>query len=347
VIIADLTRRPTNDVAPVRFDPAIGVALKLNDDAGEMQKSALYALLEHQQKQLEHEESKRLLYVALTRARDRLLLTAPEEKGNRLDLLLPGLNKVLEPTPIPFQSLEAIDFPLPQPPDSLNPLQNVAKPCGSGLHELPVTALTDYALCPKRFRYRHYDGHLGDYEGSGSSAYGAEIGTLTHKALEYSIETVEQLEPFNPELPTELVEEALQLAQNFRQSATYEPFRQAASTLEQPIIFAYNSLTFNGVIDLLASDFVLDFKTDKEMNPHHHRLQLWAYAEATQKTAAHIAYLRHDKVYTFDNVELGAIAQEAATVIQNIEQGNFQPTPSVTICQICPCNSFCEDRISS
>ncbi|MBE9098800.1 UvrD-helicase domain-containing protein [Vacuolonema iberomarrocanum] len=346
VIVSDLTRRPNNDGAPVRFDPAIGVAVKLNDDAGEVQKSALYALLEHQQKQLEHDESKRLLYVALTRARDRLLLTAPEEKGSRLDLLLPGLNQVLDPTPIPFQSLEAIDFPLPQPPDSLNPLRNVAKPCGSGLHELPVTALTDYALCPKRFRYRHYDGHLGDYEGSSSSAYGAEIGTLTHQALEYSIETVEQLELFNLELPTEVVEEALQLAQNFRQSTTYEPFRDSASKFEQPITLEYNSLTFNGVIDLLAPDFVLDFKTDKEMNPHHHRLQLWAYSEATQKATAHIAYLRHNQVYSFDEVGLEAIAQEAETVIQNIEQGNFQPTPSATVCQICPCNSFCEDRIS-
>lgn len=347
VIVADLAHSKINDSALVRFDPAIGVALKLSDDEGETQKSALYALLEHQKKQAEHEESKRLLYVALTRARDRLLLTSPREKGNRLDLLLPSFDSLLEPTPLPFIPLPITDLPLPPAPATVTLAQNFLKSCGSGLHELPVTALTDYALCPRRFEYRHCSGHPGDFEGSGFSSYAKEIGTLTHRAIEHNIQTVERLEKFAFDLPLEAVVEALSLANKFRQLEVYKDLREVPCKTEHPIVLEQGSLLFNGIVDVLAPGFVLDFKTDREMNPHHHRFQLWAYSAATKKKSAYIAYLRHDTVYMFDEATLGAIAQEAKVMIQAITEGNFQPKPSPEACQICPCNSFCEDRLSS
>jgi len=346
VIVADLAHSKINDSASIRFEPAIGVALKLSDDEGEAQKSALYTLLEHQKKQAEHEESKRLLYVALTRARDRLLLTAHKEKGNRLDLLLPSLDRLLEPAPIPFTPLPITDLPLPQASTTFTLAQNFLKTCGSGLHELPVTALTDYALCPKRFEYRHCSGHPGDFEGSGFSHYAKEVGTLAHRALEHNVQTVEHLEKYAFDLPLEAVTEALNLANKFRQSHTYKDLQKVPYQAEHPIVLKQGSLIFNGFVDVLAPSFVLDFKTDREINPHHHRFQLWAYSTATNKATAHIAYLRHDKVHTFAQEELKAIAQEAKVMIQRITEGNFQPKPSSEACRICPCNSFCEDRAS-
>jgi ATP-dependent helicase/nuclease subunit A len=89
-------------------------------------------------------------------------------------------------------------------------------------------------------------------------------------------------------------------------------------------------------IDLLGEDFILDFKTDRVMQPTHHRFQLWAYAAATQKPTAHIAYLRHDRVHTFDSQALSSIHQEAESLIHSIQNGYFSPTPSLASCGTCP-----------
>ena len=50
VIVPDLARQSPPDSPLVRFDPDLGVALKLEDEDGERQKSALYTLLEQRKK---------------------------------------------------------------------------------------------------------------------------------------------------------------------------------------------------------------------------------------------------------------------------------------------------------
>ncbi|NJN00064.1 MAG: UvrD-helicase domain-containing protein, partial [Phormidesmis sp. RL_2_1] len=89
VFIPDLSHRSQSDSPLVRFDAALGVALKLSDKLGDPQKSAFYTLLEQQKKAAEKEESKRVFYVALTRARDRLMLTAASTAGGGLALPSP------------------------------------------------------------------------------------------------------------------------------------------------------------------------------------------------------------------------------------------------------------------
>ena len=81
VVVADLARTSQNTPPTLYFDPEVGVGLKLEDGAGEPQKPVLYIVLEQMHKQLEDAEALRVLYVALTRARDRLLLTACDPKG--------------------------------------------------------------------------------------------------------------------------------------------------------------------------------------------------------------------------------------------------------------------------
>ena len=186
-------------------------------------------------------------------------------------------------------------------------------------------------------------GHPGYRSRVGSNA--AEVGRLVHLAIEHNISDRETLIQSSRYLSDEIVQEVLDLAQSFRKSAIYEAYLQCAQAWEHPISLTIDSIKLNGFIDLIGEDFILDFKTDRVIQPQHHRFQLWAYAAATQKLTAHIAYLRHDRVHTFDSQSLSSIHQEAESLIHTIQNGHFSPTPSLASCGICPYIEICDSGI--
>jgi ATP-dependent helicase/nuclease subunit A len=91
VVVADLARRPPSSTPAILIDPDLGVALTWREDTAEKLRPALYKILECQKEQREREETARLLYVALTCARDSVILTASDLQGGSLNLLEPGL----------------------------------------------------------------------------------------------------------------------------------------------------------------------------------------------------------------------------------------------------------------
>jgi ATP-dependent helicase/nuclease subunit A len=342
VIIPDLTRAAPNDTSIIRFDPQVGVSWSLADNEGEKQKPALFTLLEQQQKQREAEEAKRLLYVALTRARDRLILTAPQTKGLGLDLLQPGIIGNFEVQRIPYEPERITAFVPPLPPLSETIAPLLLNPIHAKGLRLPVTALTDYARCPKRFNYAHIQGHPGLT--TGTTNFARELGILTHTALEKKITQLDRLQSYQPELPTDKIAEALTLADRFRTSSTYATVQ--TGNWEKPLQFQRSGITFTGKADLVGADFVLDIKTDQEFDPQEHRFQLWAYAHFLDKSQAHIAYLRHNRLHTFTSQDLANIAIEAEDLITQLGDRRFDPTPSVANCSICPYSVICESSVS-
>jgi ATP-dependent helicase/nuclease subunit A len=343
VVVADLTRSRPNTSQSVYFDPELGVGLKWDNEAGESQKTVLYTVLEQMQKQREEAELVRVLYVALTRTRDRLLLTSCDAKGGSLDRLRPGL----EAANIPIQLWPLAEAPDITPPTAAPkegedirtvPIANLGCVTG-GVWELPVTALGEYATCPKRFEFCWIQGHPGLRE---EAAIAPRLGTLVHKALERGIRHAEELEGFDRGLERQWVDEAIELALRFDRHAHYAPVRTQNALREHPVTLKIDGLVLNGAIDLLGEDWVLDFKTDREMNPKERRWQLWAYAAATERSIAHIAYLRHDTLYTFTADELAATSLEVAALIPQILVGNYTATPSERSCGICPYADICE-----
>jgi len=345
VIVPDLTRQSSPNSPLVHFDPDLGVALKLEDGEGERQKSALYTLLEQRKKAEEREENKRVLYVALTRARDRLILTAAKPVGGGLDILQPGLAGLIDPSPIPFAPNLAKPVAPVNPPLSPQPDQIITRPSPVGFTELPVTALSDYALCPLRFKFRYVDGHPGYTSGHGGPNLGMAIGKLTHKALELGLDQLETLVSYAPHLGRSAVEDALALAEGFRQSPVYAAYRDSATHWEYPVSITVGGLTLNGVVDLVGEDFVLDFKTDQTITPAHHQFQLWAYSQAIHKTNAHLAYLRHHHLHTFDASALDTLSTQAHALVNQLIQGHVDPKPSPASCGICPFTEICESRL--
>ncbi|MBK8313257.1 MAG: hypothetical protein IPL01_04110 [Acidobacteria bacterium] len=115
VIVPDLSRRRRSDSRITLFDALRGVAIKLMDQEGQAAKTVLYSMLEEEHKKRENEESRRLIYVALTRARDRVILSSAEPAGGYLDILHDGLEAADIPVEkIDFDPADILSFQLPE-----------------------------------------------------------------------------------------------------------------------------------------------------------------------------------------------------------------------------------------
>ena len=341
VVVADLSKERPKSQPVILFDADLGVAIKSKDRSGDTQKPVLYSWLEYLKEQKEREEAVRVLYVALTRARDYLILSAAEPYKGELNRLQKGISAANVPTfTIPYTEAKALP-PMPQVPPLAAPASLLLNSFGSGLSELPVTALTDYAKCPQRFKLHFIDGHPGLGEGL---AYGMQTGTLVHKALEHNIINPEDLLPFaEADWEQSVLSEAIALAIRFFKLPVYQHLRQTAVAKEQQISFQLDKITFNGVIDLVGEDWVLDYKSDRAMQPEDHRFQLWVYAAALNRSNAHIVYLRHDKIHTFTKNKLDNTATEAYSLSQKISRGEYTATPTTEKCAYCPYLAFCHE----
>ena len=344
VIVADLSKERPKSSPTVRFDAQSGVAVKSKNQLGKIQKPVLYSWLEYLQEQKERQEAVRVLYVALTRARDYLILSAAEPYKGELNRLQRGLSAAKVPTfTIPYTDVKALPPVTPTPAIKTNLPTLLLNSVGDGLSELPVTALTDYARCPQRFKLHYIDGHPGLGEGL---AYGMQTGTLVHKALEHNITRPQDLLPFaEGDWEQSVFNEAIALALKFFKLPAYQQLRNTAVAKEKQISFQLNQITFNGVIDLVGNDWVLDYKSDRIMQPQDHRFQLWVYAAALKHTKAHIAYLRHDQIHSFTTRDFTEIAIEADILSEKIHQGNYAATPTMEKCAYCPYLAFCKDAM--
>ena len=254
----------------------------------------------------------------MTRAADRLVVSAAGE-AEAFKLLKDRLPQVEELQPNPEDLLPPFPDP-PTPPALERVLLGEASP---GPDALPVTALDDDRLCPRRFYLAHLEGHPGAGE---ALALARRVGQVVHEALARGLlgDRPEALAPLDPTLPEAALIEAAGLVRRFREEAQD---REVGLALE-----AFG-LRLTGRADLVGPTWVLDLKTDAEPRPEEHHLQLWAYARGLGKQEALLAYLRHGQVVP---VPLQALEDEAARVVAAIRSGRFDPTPSPRVCTACP-----------
>ena len=95
VFIPNLSATKNRDDGDLCFDAEIGVGFKLNvqntNGSFESVEPAIYKLIKSKKRADERDESARILYVALTRAQDRLYLTSAGRVGGDFEMLAPGL----------------------------------------------------------------------------------------------------------------------------------------------------------------------------------------------------------------------------------------------------------------
>lgn len=339
VVLPNLSGKPGGKTPKVLFDDRWGVALKLEDADGNVLEPVAYSAIKRERQAREAEEERRIYYVAFTRARDRLILTSPDAPANALKMLAPGLEGAgIAAQDAPFLADDSKPPRLPVPAPRPRPARTLLGSVGACLTELPVTALGVYAQCPQRFKLAYLDRHPGLSE---ATTLAAMTGTLTHTALEKGITDPALLRLHEPEAPQEVVEEAMRLAEIFRHSPAFVEVRNRIEAREKAIGLSQQGLRLQGYVDAVGPDFVLDFKTDREMAPEHHELQLWAYAKALERDEAYIAYLRHEQLVHLSASRLSAAGQLASDVLGKIRNGNFGATPGEATCGKCSYDQIC------
>ncbi|MBK7931989.1 MAG: PD-(D/E)XK nuclease family protein [Acidobacteria bacterium] len=170
------------------------------------------------------------------------------------------------------------------------------------------------------------------------------IGSLAHLALELDIDNIEDLRVESADSPDSHLATALELAERFRCDSAFANVRSAECEREVPFIIKIGVTTLHGIADLVGADFVLDYKTDSEMNPEEHRFQLWAYAKALGKSKAYIAYLRHGVLHEFDQMNTNDSNLAAERLIQGIKDGFYKASPAKEACGNCQYSEVCIDR---
>ena len=222
VVIPDLHRPFFAANELVRYEPATGVGLKMPDDCGRMMATSHYEKARRTAMGQERKELKRLLYVAMTRASDYLILSGvmdikkTQEAFRQKDWLswISGLYQLpveWEDWPSDFLVGEAklritrvSDFSgcildstiLSTPPATDASLDTIvsqtatlAKPLDCSPEVLSVTSLAHFAECPRRYYYKRYSDWpilpkpiAADENPSGAVA--AEVGSAMHKFCE-------------------------------------------------------------------------------------------------------------------------------------------------------------------
>jgi ATP-dependent helicase/nuclease subunit A len=113
VVIPDLARAMPSPASAVAFDPELGVSVDFGEEEGP---PALHSLIRDKKVRLEEDETRRVFYVAPTRARDHLILTCTglTERLCGLTILQPGLQMANIPvSPVTFDPKDARPPELP------------------------------------------------------------------------------------------------------------------------------------------------------------------------------------------------------------------------------------------
>ncbi len=346
VFVADLAR-PNYGSGFDRLvvDRRLGVAFAPEDDFSDKVKPAIYTLIKKRADERETAEAKRILYVAMTRAGDKVFVSATKGRGPHIELLAPGLEaaEIVAHT-IPYTDEAAVP-PAPLEPDEFAAAEIVqTEKIRMGLKKIPVTAISSYAACPLQFWYRFVAGHPGLGEGDAAAT---RVGTLTHLALEHDVALADELMRFDGTARPVELEEAIRLAQIFRDSHEFARFRDTAARREEHFVINIAGAILHGTADLVGDDFVLDYKTGSAAEPREHLYQLYIYAAAFEKPKAYIAFLRDNVLHEFSPDEITLAKGQAAKLVEGITRGEFDATPSKKTCDRCNFAAICEFRYQS
>ncbi|MDC0833468.1 UvrD-helicase domain-containing protein [Geitlerinema sp. CS-897] len=350
VFVADMTSSSPSPSSVVSFDPEYGVAVTFDDDFEISGKPVLQVWLQRLQQQREEAETLRLSYVALTRARDRLILTACDRAGGYLDRLSPGL----EAAEIPLQTwafpenLNLDDPELPRMPEETAPALLGTVPLTADV--LSFGALSDYAVCPKQFAYRHLYGHPGLDE---TLLIQQRCDRLVRKAIAYHLRDAEALTAIDPDLDERSLALVTDALTQFDTHAVFTKLRQIPMRGELRFASNFDGLALRGTVIELGDDGILDVRTrldrclgvDGIVATECRRLELLAVARKLHKSRAILADLRHEKLYSWNVAEIQKEDEEMLTsIVTDVRSGRIAATPEAEKCQRCVYFAMCDER---
>ena len=304
----DYQSRGSSDA--LAYLPAGGMGVKwIDPQAGEEAPDPVFQSSREQRKKREKEENNRLLYVAMTRAEEHLVLSAALGTNvtgsarllrDRLGLKLDQSDEVPreeEKDGLRFRLFRTGQDAEParaDPTEVAQPEVHVVDPLEPGESidtSAAVTSIALHAHCPRKYYLSRYLGFeplhsqvtipAEDELASPSDETDAsELGGRVHKVLAGSL------------APEDAGPEAMLLARNFQQSE-FGQRANANAVREQSLLFAVDNHLLQGQIDLWFDDgaerVLIDYKTDQvtahevEGRAQDYALQIQLYAQALQQ----------------------------------------------------------------
>lgn len=330
VILPQLDKSVKGDTASIKYLPGKEgeqglLGIKVPDKEMQLQNSGVYELAKARDSELEEEESRRLLYVAMTRAQKQLLMvgTVAEEKLPEAVIALPAakgwwrqLQAVYEvdwekrESSCPWVRLLCADALSPavvqqgvQQQLALEPLALAPLPAyaACGRTCFTASALQTYLHCQRQYYYQQVLA-VPELEQTVAGEQAHELpasvtGSIVHKALElyngYNAEAVFAiaLDEFAPGA------EAAQARSMFNAYISSGLYKALPKKQKRELEFVQplqQELAAEGVIDLLAFDeadnmIIVDYKTGTPPEPDEVKLG-YAYQLALYKDAAEKLY---------------------------------------------------------
>ena len=330
VILPQLDKSVKGDTASIKYLPGKEgeqglLGIKVPDKEMQLQNSGVYELAKARDSELEEEESRRLLYVAMTRAQKQLLMvgTVAEEKLPEAVIALPSakgwwqqLQAVYEAdwekqeSSCPWVRLLCADDLSPavaqqgeQQQLALEPLALAPLPAYAACVRTCFTAsaLQTYLHCQRQYYYQQVLA-VPELEQTAAGEQAHELpasvtGSIVHKALElyngYNAEAVFAI-ALDEFAPGAAATQAKSMFDAYIVSDLYKALpKKQKRELEfvQPL---QQELAAEGVIDLLAFDeddkmIIVDYKTGTPPEPDEVKLG-YAYQLALYKDAAEKLY---------------------------------------------------------
>ena len=287
VFVSALHRRPDRRKPVIALSRAAGLGVKWrNPVTGQGHSDPAHRALIQQMEAKEKAEENRLLYVAMTRAENRLILSYAEGKRSSpwqklAEAAVP--ESIAPPEPTASRSAAAAGIA----EEVLDP------PVVSGRYDsaVAVTSVAMFQACPRKYYLSRYLGlePAADRPGTGA----IELGLDVHRVL--AGEVVESAE-------------AHELASRFRESELGRR-AESATRLEREFdfLFEIDDVIVRGQIDLWLEEggelILVDYKTDRdESGAEGYALQLRLYALALERYAgrrpdrAVLHYLRSNRM---------------------------------------------------
>lgn len=273
VFVSALHRQPNHGSSPLMFSKELGLGVKWRNPAdGDELKDAVHEQLSEELKASEKSEEQRLLYVAMTRAEDRLVLS--HAQGRRHDVF----ERIRKAFPDPSSEF-APDAPAAEADAPRREEVLMDAPLLTGQHDgaAAVTDVAVFAACPRKYFLARYVGLQPEPEGPGTGAI--EMGLEAHRAMAGEPTESPEAQAWKREF------DASDLGQRMARAGRVER--------EFDFQIAVEDVVLRGQIDAWFEEsgelILLDYKTDRdESGAHEYALQLRLYALALQQYAGRI-----------------------------------------------------------
>jgi ATP-dependent exoDNAse (exonuclease V) beta subunit len=313
VVVADLGRERFRRRELIRVGPEGELGLRLaRAGTGGSVPALDYERLGEQQQRADEAEERRIFYVAMTRARERLVLSGPMPSEGPIAWLSEAL---------PAEGVERRTTPaLADSRDSVVGIRRPESPRNSGTPGRPVepsfqttlsySSLSDYGRCGYRFYVERILG-VPPTSGVGGTTAGATTGATNTaatatvdsaiSAAERGIlvhELLEALDFRRPERPRSVPADVGELVEGFIASPVFERLAAARELhREEGFAFLLGDALITGVLDVVAIEprgtLVVDYKSDRlegadpaAVAAREYRIQRLIYALAALRAEA-------------------------------------------------------------